>query len=132
LSSFAAKESSVATLGSIYQSSSEEKEVRLEERIKEKEKGWIPLHALAIILFMAMYPPCIPTLLMVKLEAASLKWMLFATLYPTILGLLIAIFVFTGGSLLGLSGLQAMVAFYIIAIVVTTIMAFIKRTPELT
>jgi len=131
LSSFAAKESSVATLGSIYQSSLEKKEVRLEERIKEKEESWTPLHALGIILFMAMYPPCIPTLLMVKLEAASLKWMLFATLYPTILGLLIAIFVFTGGSLLGLSGLQAMVAFYIIAIAVTTVMAFVKRKPEL-
>jgi len=132
LSSFAAKESSVATLGSIYQSSPEEKEERLEKRIKEKEKGWTSLHALAIILFMAMYPPCIPTLLMVKLEAASLKWMLFATIYPIILGLIIAVLIFSGGSLLGLNGLQAMVAFYIFAIAVTTVMAFIKRTPRLT
>ncbi len=132
LSSFAAKESSVATLGSIYQSSPEDKEARLEERIKEKEKGWTSLHALGIILFMAMYPPCIPTLLMVKLEAASLKWMLFATVYPIILGSLIAIFVFSGGGLLGLSGLQAMVAFYIIAIAVTTVMGFIQVKPRLT
>ena len=131
LSSFAAKESSVATLGSIYQSSPEDKEVRLEERIKEKEPGWTPLHALGIILFMAMYPPCIPTLLMVKLETASLKWMFFATLYPIVLGFIMVVLIFTGGNLLGLSGLQAMVAFYILAIAVTTVMAFIKRKPEL-
>jgi len=126
LSSFAAKESSVATLGSIYQSSAENSEERLEQRMKEKEKDWTSLHALAIILFMAMYPPCIPTLLMVKLEAASLKWMLFATFYPTILGLIIAVLIFTGGNLLGLSGLQAMIAFYILAIAVTTVMGFIQ------
>ncbi|MCK4463977.1 MAG: ferrous iron transport protein B, partial [Candidatus Omnitrophica bacterium] len=130
LSSFAAKESSVATLGSIYQSSPDDKETRLEERIKEKEKGWTSLHALAIILFMAMYPPCIPTLLMVKLEAASLKWMFFATLYPIVLGFAIAILIFTGGNLLGLSGFQAMIAFYILAMAVTTVMAFIKKASQ--
>ena len=132
LSSFAAKESSVATLGSIYQSSSEEKEARLEERIKQTEQGWTPLHALGLILFMAMYPPCIPTLFMIKLEAASLKWMLFAAVYPIILGFVMAVLVFSGGNLLGFSGLQAMVVFYIIAIAVTTVMAFIKRRTELT
>ena len=131
LSSFAAKESSVATLGSIYQSSPGDKEERLEERIKEKEKGWTPLHALAIILFMAMYPPCIPTLLMVKLETASLKWMFFATFYPIVLGFIIAVLIFSGGNLLGLNGLQAMVAFYIFAIAVTTVMGFIKVKPQL-
>ena len=131
LSSFAAKESSVATLGSIYQSSAENKEERLEQRMKEKEKDWTSLHALAIILFMAMYPPCIPTLLMVKLETASLKWMFFATLYPIVLGFIMAVLVFTGGNLLGLSGVQVMVTFYILAIAVTTVMAFIKGRPEL-
>ena len=131
LSSFAAKESSVATLGSIYQSPLGGKEETLEKRIKEKEKGWTSLHVLAIILFFAMYPPCIPTLLMIKLETGSIKWMLFATFYPILLGLIIAVLVFKGGNLLGLTGLQAMVAFYILAIAVTTVMAFIKGRPEL-
>jgi len=131
LSSFAAKESSVATLGSIYESSPGE-EKALGERMKEKEKGWTPLHALAIMLFMAMYPPCIPTLLMVKLETGSIRWMLFATFYPIVLGLIIAVLVFSGGNLLGLSGLQTMIAFYILAIAITTSLGLIKREPELT
>ena len=127
ISSFAAKESVVATLGSIYES--EEGEA-LEERVTEKEKGWTPLHALAMMLFMAMYPPCIPTLLMIRLEAGT-KWMLFATIYPIILGAIIAVLVFTGGNLLGLSGLQAMAAFYILAIAITTVLGFIKRKPKI-
>lgn len=126
LSSFAAKESSVATLGSIYQASEDGKEETLEKRIKEKEKGWTPLHALALMLFFAMYPPCIPTLLMVKLETGSVKWMLFATFYPIILGFIIAILVFTGGSLLGLSGLQAMAVFYALALAVTIAIGFVR------
>jgi ferrous iron transport protein B len=131
LSSFAAKENSVATLGGIYQSPPGEEEASLGKRMKKKEKGWTPLHALAIMLFMAMYPPCIPTLLMVQLEAGT-RWMLFATFYPILLGLVFAVLVFTGGSLLGLSGLQAMIAFYVLAIAVTVVMGLIKRAPKLT
>ncbi|MBW1739320.1 MAG: ferrous iron transport protein B, partial [Deltaproteobacteria bacterium] len=90
------------------------------------------LHVLAIMLFMAMYPPCIPTLLMVRLETGSTKWMLFATFYPIVLGLIISILVFTGGSLLGLSGMQAMITFYVLALIFLVLMGFIKREPELT
>lgn len=132
MSSFAAKESSVATLGGIYQSPPGGKEEVLEERMRKKEVEWTSLHILAIMLFMAMYPPCIPTLLMVRLETGSTKWMLFATFYPIVLGLIISVLVFTGGSLLGLSGLQAMVAFYILALVFLVLMGLIKREPEFT
>ncbi len=131
MSSFAAKESSVATLGGIYQSPPGEKH-RLEVRMKEKEKGWTALHVLAIMLFMAMYPPCIPTLLMVRLETGSTKWMLFATFYPIVLGTIIAVLIFTGGNLLGLSGMQAMFAFYILALIFLALMGLIKREPEFT
>jgi ferrous iron transport protein B len=132
MSSFAAKESSVATLGGIYQSPPGGKNEVLETRMREKEKGWTALHVLAIMLFMAMYPPCIPTLLMVRLETGSTKWMLFATFYPIVLGLIISILVFTGGSLLGLSGMQAMISFYILALLVLVGMGLIKREPEFT
>jgi ferrous iron transport protein B len=130
MSSFAAKESSVATLGGIYESARGGKEETLEKRMREKETGWTPLHALAIMLFMAMYPPCIPTMLMVRLETGSTKWMLFATLYPIVLGLIIAILVFTGANYIGLSGLQAMFAFYGLALAAAIGMAFVKRQPE--
>jgi ferrous iron transport protein B len=130
ISSFAAKESSVATLGGIYQSPPGGKGAALEERIQQKEKGWTALHALAVMLFMAMYPPCIPTLLMVRVETGSTKWMLFACFYPIVLGLMISILVFTGGSLIGLSGLKAMIAFYILALIWLVFMGFMKREPE--
>lgn len=131
LSSFAAKESSVATLGSIYQTQGDYGGKTLEKRIKAKEKNWTSLHALALMLFFAMFPPCIPALFMVKLETDSIKWVLFATVYPIILGFMIATLVFSGGNFLGLSGLQAMVSFYILALVVTTATAFIKSKPKL-
>lgn len=127
ISSFAYKANVVGVLGSIYESEEGE---RLEERVAEKEKGWTPLHAAAMMLFMAMYPPCIPTLLMIRIEA-GIKWMLFALIYPIILGSAIAILVFTGGNWLNLSGLQAMIAFYILAIAFTTVMGFIKREPKI-
>ena len=130
LSSFAAKENSVATLGSIYQAEEIGEEKMLEERMREKEKDWTPLHALSLMLFMAMYPPCIPTLIMVKLETGSTKWMLFATFYPILIGILISVLVFTAGNLLGLSGIQAMIAFYILAIAVTITMGLIKKEPK--
>ncbi|NQT32206.1 MAG: ferrous iron transporter B, partial [Candidatus Omnitrophica bacterium] len=126
LSSFAAKENSVATLGSIYQAEPGDGDIRLEDRMKGKETGWTPLHALALMLFMAMYPPCIPTLLMIKVETGSTKWAFFAAIYPIILGLGISMLIFTGGGMLGLSGLQAMAGFYVLALVVTTAMAFVK------
>ena len=131
MSAFAAKENSVATLGGIYQSPRGE-ERTLEERIRGKEKDWTPLHALAIMLFMAMYPPCIPTLLMVRLETGSTKWMLFATFYPMVLGISIAVLVFTGGNLLGLSGMQTMIAFYILALSLLILMGFIKKKLKFT
>ena len=128
ISSFAAKENSVATLGGIYQSAQDEDNGdTLEKRIKKKETSWTALHALAIVLFMAMYPPCIATLLMVRVETGSTKWMLFAAFYPIVLGFIISIFVFTGGSLLGLSGFQVMILFYLLAIGFLVSMGLIKK-----
>jgi ferrous iron transport protein B len=126
ISAFAAKENSVATLGTIYQASGEE-DKSLGCRMMEKEKEWTPLHALALIKFMTMYPPCIATLLMIKVESGSWKWALFASFYPVVAGSLMAALVFTGGNLLGLNGMQAMVAFYLVALLGATGLGFIKK-----
>ena len=126
IGAFAAKESVVATLGSIYQASGQSDDgTSLEQQIGEQEKGWTPLHAVAMMLFMALYPPCVATLMMIKLQAGW-WWMLFATVYPILLGLLVAILVFSGGSLLGLSGLGAMITLYVGMIVVTVALGFIQ------
>ena len=124
LSAFAAKESSVATLGALYQQ--EEEGESLEARMEKGEKGFTPLHALALMLFMVLYPPCIATTIMVKIQSGSYRWMLFSMSYSIVLGLIVATLIFTGGSALGLSGMQAMFVFYALALLATIVMGFVK------
>lgn len=125
LSAFAAKESSVATLGALYEQ--EEDSESLEERMARGEEGFTSLHALAVMLFMVLYPPCIATTIMVKVQTGSIKWMLFSMFYPMVLGLTIATLVFSGGTALGLTGLQAMFVFYGVALIFTVAMGLIKK-----
>jgi ferrous iron transport protein B len=118
LSALAAKESLVATLGAIYQQD-EDSSGSLESRMKEQEKGFTPLHALALILFMALYPPCLATLIGIKIQTLSIKWMLFSLIYQISLGIGVAVLIFSGGQALGLSGLQAMFGFYALMVLIT-------------
>ncbi|MBN1907378.1 MAG: ferrous iron transport protein B [Deltaproteobacteria bacterium] len=124
LSSFAAKESSVATLGALYEQ--EEEGESLEERMAKGEEGFTSLHALAVMLFMVLYPPCIATTIMVKVQTGSVKWMLFSLVYPMVLGLAAATLVYSGGSALGLNGLEAMFAFYGLALCVTIVLGLVN------
>ena len=78
------------------------------------------------MLFMVLYPPCIATTIMVKIQSGSYRWMFFSVIYPIILGILVATMVFTGGRVLGLSGLQAMFVFYALALATTIAMGFVK------
>lgn len=117
LSAFAAKESSVATLGALYDQ--EEEGDSLETRMAAGETDFTPLHALALMLFMVLYPPCLATTMAVKLQSGSVKWMIFSMAYPMVLGLLVAVSVFSGGRALGLTGLQAMFGFYGLALLMT-------------
>ncbi len=119
LSAFAAKESVVATLGSLYEQDDSGRS--LEKRMAKGEAGFTALHALALMMFMVLYPPCLAASIAVKLQSGSAKWMLFAMGYPMILGLFISCLIFTGGSLLGLTGFQAMIVFYLLALAITII-----------
>ncbi|WP_369404455.1 nucleoside recognition domain-containing protein [Salidesulfovibrio brasiliensis] len=125
LSAFAAKENSAATLGAIYGIDGDEASVQ--ESMKAGEVGFTPLHALALMLFMALYPPCVPTSIMVRMQSNSTKWMLFSIGYQTLLGLGVASLVFTGGTLLGLSGFQTMWVFYGLCVTATVVMALIPE-----
>jgi len=125
LSAFAAKESSVATLGALYESDVSGE--TLEQRMAKGEADFTPLHALALMLFMVLYPPCLATVIAVKVQTGSVKWMLFSMIHPMVLGVVVAILVFSGGSALGLSGLQAMAGFYGLALAATLFMGFFKN-----
>ena len=53
--------------------------------------------------------------------------MVFAGLYPVVLGLVLAGLIYTGGNALGLTGIQAMVAFYVLSTLIMLVLAMIHR-----
>jgi ferrous iron transport protein B len=122
LSSFAARESSVATIGVLYQQGADENK-SLEERMGDEtsSSGFTPLHALAVMVFFALYPPCLATTIMIQVQTGSYKWMLFSIFFPTTLGFITASAIYTGGSALNLSGIQAMGVFYAFVVALTLI-----------
>lgn len=133
VSSFAAKENMVATLGTTYSMEAEEAGVKREalaETMEKTEAGWTPLHALVIMLFIALFPPCIATLIMVRVETNSTGWMLFAAIYPIILGFLIAVGVFQGGQVLGFGALGTMASFLVLSLIIMAAVGLVGRKPE--
>ena len=134
LSTLAAKENSVSTLGALYIKETGESEGAggekntdtLEQRMKRQEGDLTPLHAMALMLFMVLCPPCLPTIMAIRVQTGSTGWMLFAFFVPLILGLLAAVLVFTGGSALGLSGFEAMWMFYLIPLTLTILLGLIR------
>ena len=134
LSTLAAKENSVSTLGALYIKETGESEGEggekntdtLEQRMKRQEGDLTPLHAMALMLFMVLCPPCLPTIMAIRVQTGSTGWMLFAFFVPLILGLLAAVLVFTGGSALRLSGFEAMWMFYLIPLTLTVLLGLIR------
>ncbi len=119
LSALAAKENSAATLGALYGFEGGKPGENFEKY------GFTPLHALALMLFMSLYPPCLPASMMVRGQTGSTKWMVFSILFQMTIGLIVATFVFSGGKMLGLNGTEAMWTFYGICFAVVVILGFI-------
>ncbi len=117
LASFAARESSVATLGVLFDQEDGENRT-LEDRMgaEQAAEGRTALSAVALMLFFALYPPCLATVIMVRVQTDSYRWMAFSIVFPTMLGLAVASTVFTAGSALGLTGLQTMTAVYLLGL----------------
>ena len=96
------------------------------------EGGFSPLHALAIMVFFALYPPCLATTIMIKVQTGSYKWMLFSIVFPTTLGFIVASLIYTGGSAMNLTGIQMMGVFYcsvVLLAIVTGLFKSWKRKP---
>ena len=132
LASFAARESSVATLGVLFDQD-EGENLPLEQRMgtEQAEQGRTALSAVALMLFFALYPPCLATVIMIRVQTASTGWMMFSIVFPTILGLAVASTVFTLGSLLDLTGLQAMTAIYLMALALLLVVGLWRPLPWL-
>jgi ferrous iron transport protein B len=125
LSSFAARESAVATLGSLYENNKADS-MRAEEAMYANS-GYTPLHAVAILIFMILTPPCIATMIVVKMQFNSYKWMLFAIFFPIALGVFFSTFIFSFGTLAGWSGVEAMSYFYAFIVLSTLILGILPQ-----
>ena len=95
ISGVGAKELVVSTLGVLYTNEGDVENVNLSNRIPIA-----PLVALAYMLFVLIYFPCIATFAAIKQESGSWKWAIFTAGYTTGLAWLIAFTVFQIGSLI--------------------------------
>ncbi|MCK9337979.1 MAG: ferrous iron transport protein B [Arcobacteraceae bacterium] len=111
LSSFAARESAVATLGSLYENNKADS-IRAEEAMAQNS-GYSDLHAVIMIIFMILTPPCIASMIVIKLQTGKYRWMMFAIFFPITIGIGICIALFNMGLAYGWSGLETMVYFYV-------------------
>ena len=95
ISGVGAKELVVSTLGVLYTNEGDVENVNLSNRIPNT-----PLVALAYMLFVLIYFPCIATFAAIKQESGSWKWAIFTAGYTTGLAWLVAFTVFQIGSLI--------------------------------
>jgi len=112
LTGVAAKEIVVGTMGVLFQSEDNPDHPRksLGTKLKTQvyasgekagEHVFTPLIALAFMIFILLYAPCIGTLSVIARETGSVKWSLFVITYTTILAWLMAVLIYQFGSLLG-------------------------------
>lgn len=95
ISGVGAKELVVSTLGVLYTNEGDVENVNLSNRIPIT-----PLVALAYMLFVLIYFPCIATFAAIKQESGNWKWAIFTAGYTTGLAWLVAFTVFQIGSLI--------------------------------
>lgn len=111
LSGIAAKEVVVSTLGVLIDAGNdpEGNEALLTERIERAtydngerigEKLFTPLTTLSLLLFVALYVPCIAVIAAIKRESGSWRWALFSALYTTGLAYIVSLVVYQIGRLL--------------------------------
>ncbi len=106
----AAKEVVVSTMGVLYPPAPGHQNQGLAQRLKRQvytsgphkgQKVFTPLVAMAFLLFILIYFPCIAVVAAIKNETGQWKWSLFLAAYTTTLAWIVAFIVYQGGSLLG-------------------------------
>ena len=79
------------------------------------------------MLFFALYPPCLATTIMVRVQSGSYGWMAFSVVFPTLLGLGVASLTYSLGKYLGLTGVQAMSGVYGLGLAALLAVGFLRR-----
>lgn len=99
LSGFVAKEIVVSTMGVLYAVSENDMGNALATALRTA--GMTPMAALAMMLFVLLYLPCLGTVAAIRRETGSYKWMFFSIFYSTGIAWLMALVVYQGGRFLG-------------------------------
>jgi ferrous iron transport protein B len=99
LTGFVAKEIVVSTMGILYAADEREDSEALKNALLSS--GMTPSAALAMMVFVLLYMPCLATLAAIRRETASLKWMIFSISYSTLLAWGMAFLVYRGGTMIG-------------------------------
>jgi len=109
LAGLPAKEIVISTMGVLYQTVDDETTVNLQQKLKNekfktgKNTGQFVFTtptALAFLIFILIYFPCIGVVVAIKNESGSWKWAIFAVFYTTSLAWVAAFFVYNIGNLL--------------------------------
>jgi ferrous iron transport protein B len=100
LGGLAAKEVVVGTLGTAYAMTDVDPEASssLSARLAA-DPDWGPLRAFALMLFVMIYAPCLPTVAVIRREAGGWRWAFFAMAYQTAFGFIVAVAVYRLGLL---------------------------------
>ena len=99
LTGFVAKEIVVSTMGVLYGGEGDDSDALQQALLSS---GMSKLSALAMMVFVLLYVPCLATIAAIKRETGSLKWTLFSVVYSTSLAWIMAFVVYQGGTLFGL------------------------------
>ena len=100
LSGFVAKEIVVSTMGILYVAEVDKDSEAL--RAALLSSGMTQLSAISMLVFVLLYLPCLATMVAIRKELRSWKWLLFSIGYSTSLAWVMAFLVFQGGKLLRL------------------------------
>ena len=105
LSGFAAKELIISTLGTAYSlgRSKRGEDIPLSEQLA-RDPGWSPVSALAVIVFIMLYAPCLATVTCIIKESGAWKWGLFSVVFNTSIAFLAAVLIYQGGRWAGIGG----------------------------
>jgi ferrous iron transport protein B len=105
LSGFAAKELIISTMGTAYSmgKSRNAEDLPLSEQLA-RDPDWNRSRALALIVFIMLYAPCLATVTCIIKEAGAWKWGIFSMVFNTTVAFLGAILVYQGGRWVGIGG----------------------------
>lgn len=91
---FVAKEIIIATLGTAYSLGDVDPQNAkpLADQLRQ-DKTWTPASALALLVFVLLYAPCLVTLVTIRQETGSWGWPIFSMIFNTVLAFILAIVV---------------------------------------